>query len=221
MATIRCENCGCYIQDSYITCLYCNAPNKQYKAKEFGSFSSFGSSFSTDSFGVSYIDSSYPRFDFGVDKKFVDTAHDDAPSCLENSPSYTMSSFFGSTQESANNDCDACDDEPKSTTNSVDYRIALDNYRKANGYGEYSSKPMPKTKSAVVRDFVNNGYKLPRYNYGDRPIGSPSKSHTDASFSSSDSQTSRKSNIAAIIIFVAGLFVFQIILQFLLFLSQW
>lgn len=221
MATIRCENCGCYIQDSDITCLYCNAPNKQYKEKEFGTFSSFGNSFSTDSFGVSYIGSPYPRSDFGVDKKFVDTAHDEASSCLDNSPSYTMSSFFGSTQESANNDYDACDDEPKSTTNSVDYRIALDNYRKANGYGEYSSKPMPKTKSAVVRDFVNNGYKPSLYDYGSGEIDGPSKSHTDASFSSSDSQTSRKSNIAAIIIFVAGLFVFQIILQFLLFLSQW
>lgn len=60
MATIKCASCGRLIQDWEKTCLYCNAPNTQYKEKTYTSFgessfsSSFGSSFDSGSFGSSF-----------------------------------------------------------------------------------------------------------------------------------------------------------------------
>ena len=59
MATIKCSSCGRTIQDWDKTCLYCNAPNKNYKEKTFGSF---GSSFGDSSFGSSFGDSSLGTF---------------------------------------------------------------------------------------------------------------------------------------------------------------
>lgn len=83
MATIKCSECGRYIQDSDKSCLYCNAANLNYKEKElgaFGSFGSFGSSFGSDTFSSSSFGSDFKSSfdtpatptDFGVGKDFLD-----------------------------------------------------------------------------------------------------------------------------------------------------
>ena len=153
MATIRCSNCNRYIQDFDRQCLYCNTPNKQYKPRSyesvgsFGSFDSFGNSASHD-FSSSTLTNSVPKKDF----------HETEPSCHVEEKSAmvkkksatveeksttvglgTMASFFTVPME----DITESDPEPvlqqtRFTSVKENYREKLDNYRKANGYGEYS-----------------------------------------------------------------------------------
>lgn len=171
MATIRCENCGRYIQDSDRNCLYCNTPNAQYKESIYeSSFGSFGSSFCSGSFSTvkSSFESNRNTTDFGVGQDFVDVGiplQPEAQHKEEQGSFGRMSSFFDCSSEQKENDTQKIQStaptKPDSSQvqsascNSTDYKERLDNYRKKNGYGEYASTPQRSRQDAYKPSRTN------------------------------------------------------------------
>lgn len=283
MATIKCATCERFIRDSDRNCLYCNTPNPEYKEKEFGSFGSFGNSFSSGSFSGSFSDSGFKSSfdapstptDFGVGKDFLEVdpyavkpeeakepeevikpkaikqenvdyepsfaktslsnyLNSSSQSVFDEEPVVTssMSSFFEPAaiveddgDELGSSFISATPVSKPKNTHAPSYtqvspavrKEKLDNYRKANGYGEYTPQKKMLNKNVLAKET----YNPPRYDYGGGPIDVPDDS---SAYGSRDRiPTSRRLNsskqigVGEIISFIICFYILQFVLKVVFF----